>query len=267
MKVGISTAIFYPDKRIEDSIDVVRNIGFDSGEIFLNTFQEYSEDYCKRLRDKLDKIGFKPISVHAFGSMFEPFLFDKYDRRRDDVTEIFKSVCKAANILGAKYYTFHGDRDYGIKVQDEEFKFISNIYDKLIYIAKDNNIELAQENVAWCKSNDLNFLKTLIEKCKEELKFTIDIKQAYKVNVNPIDYINVMGENIVNFHVNDRDDKNVCLLPGKGSVKYEDILDILKKYNYKGDCIIEVYNENFNHLDELTQSRKFIENIIAKVEF
>lgn len=267
MKIGISTAIFYPHKYTEESIDIVKNIGFDTGEIFLNSFSEYSEEYCKTLREKLDKINFKPVSIHAFGSMFEPFLFDKYDRRRKDVMDIFRTVCKATSILGGKYYTFHGERSSFIQGVKEDFDFTSKIYDELIYTAKENGIELAQENVAWCKSNDLNFIKGLREHCKEDIKFTLDIKQAYKVKVDPIEYIDVMRENIVNFHINDRDDKNICLLPGKGSVKYNIILKELKKYNYNGDCIIEVYNENFNKLDELTKSKQFIEDIITKVNF
>ena len=29
-----------------------------------------------------------------------------------------------------------------------------------------------------------------------------------------------MGKNIVNFHINDKDKDNICLLPGKGNVNY-----------------------------------------------
>lgn len=45
MKIGLSSACFYPDVLTEDSIKLIKDIGFTSGEIFLNSNSEYEEEF------------------------------------------------------------------------------------------------------------------------------------------------------------------------------------------------------------------------------
>jgi Sugar phosphate isomerases/epimerases len=259
MNIGLSSATFYPKVYTENSFEIMKKLEFDAGEIFLNSFCEYDENFIKVLLEKKEKYEFDIISVHAFGSPFEPFLFDKYDRRRKDVREIFIKVCKAAKALGAKYYTFHGMRYENMKDLDK--KFIVDIYDELAYEANESGISLAQENVSWCMSSSPEFLLLLKENCKYPVKYTFDIKQAYKAGIDSLVYINLMGKDLCNIHINDRDDKNICLLPGKGSVDYNTIFTGLKDYNYNGDMIIEVYNNNYINESELTDSKNYIQKL------
>ena len=102
-------------------------------------------------------------------------------------------------------------------------KFIVDIYNELSYIASESDVKLAQENVSWCMSSDIKFLNLLTENCKYPVYFTLDLKQAYKANVPIEKYIKVMGTNIVNLHINDRDENSPCLMPGKGNLNYKDI--------------------------------------------
>ena len=59
-------------------------------------------------------------------------------------------------------------------------KFIIEIFNELTYIACEEGIKLAQENVSWCMSSDFRIFNMLKERCKYPLYFTLDIKQAYK---------------------------------------------------------------------------------------
>lgn len=260
LNIGLSSAVFYPHVNTEDSIKIISSLGFECAEIFLNSFSEYSEEFIDRLVYEKNKYGIRINSVHAFSSSFEPYIFDAYKRRRKDMIENFKRVCKAGSRLGAVCYTFHG-----MKYQDMSTinkKLIADIYNELTYIALDNGIKLAQENVSWCMSSDLNFLEFLKESCKYDLRFTFDIKQAYRANIEPYKYINVMGEKITNFHINDKSEKNTCLLPGKGNVNYSDIFKLLEKNNYSGSGIIEVYSENYTLYEELKEAKKKIEKFL-----
>ncbi len=63
---------------------------------------------------------------------------------------------------------------------------------------------------------------------KYDIKFTCDIKQAYKSNENPLHYIDIMGKDLVNFHINDRDEKKVFVYFRKGRVNYKPIIEKLK---------------------------------------
>ncbi|MBC2579823.1 sugar phosphate isomerase/epimerase [Clostridium sp. DJ247] len=256
MEIGLSSASFYPNVNTEDSIGLIKSLGFEAGEIFLNSQREYQEDFIMKLLEEKHKHGFNINSVHGFSSSFEPFLFDSYKRRRDDMFVYFKQVCKAARILGAKCYTFHGMRFQDLKFVNIDH--IIDIYNKLIYTAMEENVVLAQENVSWCMSSDLNFLYSIKEKCKYPLHFTLDIKQAYKANIDPEKYINLMGKSMVNFHINDRDMNNSCLLPGKGEVDYKKMFCKLKEIGYNGIGIIEVYSDNYLNFNEIIKSKEML---------
>lgn len=260
MEIGLSSAVFYPNVKTENSIKLISDLGFNYAEIFLNSPFEYEMDYVKRLSDIKDQYGLKINSVHSFSSSFEPYLFDAYKRRRMDMLKFFEMVCKAGKILGAKCYTFHG-----MRLGPSDFiskELIHDVYNNLTYIAGENEIKLAQENVSWCMSSNVKYLSELKDNCKYPIYFTIDIKQAYKAGISPMEYLDVMGIDLINVHINDRDDKHVCLLPGDGSVDFESIFNKIKSLNYKGNAIMEVYSDNYNSYKDIKNSKKYLEKFL-----
>lgn len=259
MDIGLSSASFYPHVNTEDSIALMKNLGFRIGEIFLNSDSEYEEDFGKLLLQQKLENDFIINSIHAFSSSFEPYLFDRYKRRRDDAFLKFKKVCKLAKLLGARCYTFHGMRCG--KLHEIHGNFIFDIYNKLTYTAGEQGIKLCQENVFWCLSSNTDFLYELKEKCTEPIYFTLDIKQAYRAGKTPEEYIDVMGSAVENLHVNDRDGENSCLLPGKGNVDYKKILCKLKEIGYNKVGIIEVYSDNYKNYCQLKEAKDYIYNI------
>ncbi len=95
MKVGMSSACLYPKVPIEETISVMKSLGFNvGGEVFLNTYSEYNEDFIKKLQEEKEKNNFFINSIHAFSSAFEPYLFDSYRRRQRDMLKIFKKYAK-----------------------------------------------------------------------------------------------------------------------------------------------------------------------------
>ncbi len=256
MNIGLSSACFYPELLTENSIELISKIGFDSGEIFLNTLSEYEEDYIQRLNEERHKYNFTVESVHCFSPVVEPYLFETYKRRRQDMFKVFKKVCRAAKTLGAKYYTFHGMRKAEFNQLDKNFT--TEIYDHLNYTALEEGVILAQENVSWCMSSDLKYINLLKEKCRYPVKFTLDIKQAYKSGMGYKEYVTAMGTDIVNIHINDRDSFHPCLLPGRGTVDYDQLFRFLREITYSGSMIIEVYNENFKENCELIEAREYL---------
>ncbi|KGM95850.1 AP endonuclease [Clostridium novyi A str. 4552] len=252
MEIGISTACFYPNVALEDSIGLMKKLGFDKGEVFFNCPSEFSDEFVKVINEN----NFKINSVHAFSSAFEPYIFDTYKRRRNDMIKYFKQVCRAGKALGAKSYTFHGMRKMDSKFID--INHIVDVYNELVYISEELGITLAQENVSWCMSGDLQFLKAIKENSKYPIHFTLDLKQAYRAEKEPDDYIDIMKENIVNLHINDRNEENTCLVPGKGDINYSKLFNKLRGLNYKGMGIIEVYSNNYLHYEELKESRRYL---------
>lgn len=263
MQIGFSSASFYPLIPTEQSLGTLNTMGFKVAELFLNSFSEYEVDFINILEEEINKSNITINSIHAFSSSFEPYIFDAYERRRKDMINIFKKVCKAARLLNCNIYNFHGMRKMDINNINK--KLVLDIYNELCYTASENQVYLSQENVCWCMSADLDFMNFLKQELKYPIKFTLDLKQAYKAGIDPINYLNVMGNDLVNFHINDKDKANPCLLPGKGEIDYKIIFRELKKNNYRGNAIIEIYKENFNTFHEITESKLYLEDIIHEI--
>lgn len=257
MKIGISTASFYP-LILEESLDTIKNSGFDLIEVFLNTPSEFSEEYAKNFKEKADKLGIKINSVHSFSSHFEPYLFDVYQRRRKDMIKHYESVLNCAKIFESDIYTFHGLRLTDFNNLNK--KHVIDVFNELTYLSSSYDVRLAQENVSWCMSSNLEYLKFLIEGVKNPLYFTLDIKQAFRAKIDPIEYIKVMKDKIVNCHVNDKNEESSCMLPGRGNVDFGELNLNLKAFGYAGNGIIEVYGENYKNYSELTLSMDYLNN-------
>ncbi len=262
MNIGISTAIFYPDLLTEDAVSLLGEAGFQEGEVFVNSFSEFTPEYGDKLLELSKEKGFSIRSIHTVSSAFEPYLFDAYERRRDDFFKIYKDFIRFGEIVGAKVYTFHGL----IKKPHPRmtFKDLVYVYDKMIYEGNVHGISLAQENVSWCLSGDLEFLKRLKDEVKEPLKFTLDVKQAVKAHKSPYDYLKIFGEDLINLHLNDHDEYSSCLLPGKGHFDFETLFKEVSRLGYEGPGIIEVYKENYENVHELVESKKLLERISHK---
>lgn len=259
MEIGMSSATFYPNVMTENSIRIMKNLGFNLGEIFLNCPSEYESDFIARLNEERYKYDFDIVSIHSFSSAFEPYIFDSYKRRTKDMLKTFKKVCMAGNLLHAKFYTFHGMKLQSLEQLD--FKHIIDIYDALVYTASEFNIKLCQENVSWCMSADPKFISILNERCSNAPFYTLDIKQAYKACICIEDYISVMGNRLVNLHLNDRSSKEVCLLPGRGNIDFTTIKTKLENIDYQGVGIIEVYSDNYKNYDEIRKSGETLKKV------
>ncbi|MBO1264232.1 sugar phosphate isomerase/epimerase [Proteiniclasticum sp. SCR006] len=260
MEIGISTAIFYPELLTEDAVKKLAEKGFSVMEVFANSFFEFREEYGYELKELAEKEKVKINSVHTVSSAFEPYLFDAYERRREDFFRIYQEFVRFGEILGAKAYTFHGliRRPH----RNMTFTDVVYMYERMVYEAGVHGMALAQENVSWCLSGDLEYLKRLKDAVKEPLKFTLDVKQAVKAGRSPYDYLDIYGEDLMNLHLNDHDRESTCLLPGKGAFDFQTLFRRVEALGYKGPGIIEVYKENYETLEELSESRKYLERII-----
>jgi sugar phosphate isomerase/epimerase len=265
LNVGISTASFYPEYLTEETIPFIGEMGINIIEVFLESYSEYDLDYCKRMKDTLDKYNIIPYSVHALGSQFEPQLFAATERQRNDAKKLYEKVLKAANILGAKVYVFHGPPNNKNKFPVLDFEKIGKITSELADMAGQYDIRFSWENVFWCWFSFPEFAKNLVQASNSKnLYFTFDIKQAMKSRKDPMDFLKAMGNKITNVHLCDFDDRGKLYLPGEGSFDFKVLNYNLDIIGYKGPVIMEVYRFNYNHYKEMLNSIKFLKNIFEK---
>jgi sugar phosphate isomerase/epimerase len=259
MDIGISTACFYPELLTRETIDIIADMGFKTIEVFLETASEYQEDYCKGLMENIQAAGLTVYSVHSFAVQHEPFLFDKYRPRKEDAWETFSKVVKGGGILGAKHITFHGPSRKWFDNEVSELMEIAHQMDCLAECAGSHGMSLAWENVYWCLSHDPGLIEKIMNNATNpNINFTLDLKQANRSRVSVEQYMKIMGDRLVNVHVNDFSPGSMCLLPGRGQVDYQKLYKILDKSGYKGPLIIEVYRNNFSGYDELARAREFL---------
>ena len=265
MQVGISSAVFYP-METECAIDKIIELGFKRVELFLNCESEYEDSFADKIKARMDNAGVEVVSIHPYTSLIEGmFFFSGYERRTQDSINIYRKYFKAAQRLGAKYFTFHGNRRVTGTVNAViDMERQCRAIESLAKAASDYGILLTQENVSWCDSANCEYLKNLSNELGDKIGFTLDLKQARRANVSIEDYINVMGKHLKNVHISDNSHDEVCLLPGEGELDHDVLLNKLKSAGYSGDVIIEVYSSNYAEISQIKDAKNMLENKILQ---
>lgn len=262
MEIGVSTATLFNRKYNEDALTALQEINAKTCEVFLGTFQEYTEDFGKLLLSRKGNLNVH--SIHTLNIHFEPQLFSVNPRAVDDAYQIYGNALKVANTLGAKYYTMHGVARFKRKPKPDNYRIIAKNFENIMEFSKNYNVELCLENVEWAYYNQVGFY-TEISKYAKGLKTCLDIKQARISGDSYRDYVKEMGESIVTVHLSDVDESGKICLPGRGLFDFEDLFKRLKDVNFSGDMLIEVYYEDFNEISDIKTSLEFLRELKYKV--
>lgn len=264
MKAGISTACLYPIET-EQALEKLLDLDFKLFEVFFNTYSEMKPQFLSKIRQMLNSSGASVKSVHPFTSGFETMMiFSDYERRFLDALEFYQKYFEAANELGAEILVLHGQRDYGKSRIPEELYF--QRYARLYALGKEYGVTVAQENVNAFRSESPEFIRKMRRVLGDECSFVLDVKQAVRAGFDPYEMCAAMGERLVHVHINDNSKKTDCLLPGKGTMDYSRLLDLLEKIGYSGDLIIEVYCDSYGPLEELLDAKKITEDFTRKFQ-
>jgi sugar phosphate isomerase/epimerase len=261
MIVGISTASLFPKNRTEDAIYTIRQLGAPVAEIFYSTFYEYRPEFSKILKERVGDL--KINSFHTMSSNFEPNFFNPDKRVKGDAYYWLDQAARSAQMLGCKYYTFHGFHRLAFGGNDN-FDGISADIGGIANFLADYNIGLCLENVHWCIYNRPGVFSQIKERVPN-LKGVFDIKQARRSHFPWQMYINEMGESIAYAHFSDVDENGRMCLPGRGTYNFEEIIRRMMGVGFKGDIIIEVYGNDYSNVDELRVSREYLQEIIYKL--
>lgn len=255
MDIGMSLACFYPLEPENAALEAA-HLNVRVCEVFLNTISELEEAYLYSLREICDRHNIKVHSIHPFTSFLENYMFfAPYPRRIADSEQLYEKYADAAKILGASVINIHGDRGVGLNDLDHYVKCVA----PLLRLQEKTGVIYALENVFYNSVNHPEFIARLRRKIPEA-RFTLDIKQAFKGDQDAYAVAEAMGDAIVNFHVNDRDNDHICLLPGEGTVDYGRIQKILTAACYEGPALIEVYRHNFQNSVEIKRSLDHLES-------
>lgn len=259
MRVGISTATFFNRIYNENAFDQLRELGCDLTEVFFTTFSEYEEDFVQEIARKKGDITVH--SVHALGTQFEPELFNISPRVRADAEKVFRKVCNAARILGAKYMTFHGPYIMKKKKYILDFEKLGARINELIDIAKSYGVTLSYENVHYAFFNQPSFFIELKKHCPD-IMGTLDIKQSMQGGISPYEMLDAIGDRLSTIHICDIKENNETAIIGKGNFDFEKFINTLKAKNIQAPVILELYSKDYSSMDELKQNFEYIKSLM-----
>lgn len=262
MKFGISTACFFTRKYTEDALSYLADNGVKTAEVFLGTFSEYTKEFAKVLNERKKDTEIR--SVHALNTQFEPQLYNKYVRAKNDAFGVLDNVLDVAEEVGAKYLTFHGVARIKKTPINVDFDFIGERTNEIISHCKERGLDLSFENVHWAYYNEPGFFTELKKRCPL-LRATLDVKQARQSGYPVEKYIEDMGDNISTVHLSDTDENGKIILPGKnGKTDLKELKNRLLDVGFDGAVILEVYPDGYKDFSELTDSLLFVEETFAK---
>ena len=259
MITGISTACFFGRRETEDCFEIIKELGAEVCEVFLQTFYEYRPEFAKKFAPLCD--GLKVNSVHALTSDFEPHLFSEGRRQRGDGFYWLDQILRSAQLFGAENYTFHG---FNRRSESDDFDYLAERLREAAAFCARYGVKFCLENVWWSLYNRPAVFKELKRRIPE-LCGVFDIKQARQSGYPYQAYIEDMAGSIAYAHLSDVDERGNICLPGKGIYDFTEILKRLKGAGFDGNIIIEVYSRNFGDIEELRQSLEFLKETYEKV--
>ena len=258
MKIGLSTAAFYGKWEVEEAAALLGRYGADCAEVFLQTRSEYTREFARLTKAKLD--GLPCLSVHPMGTTFENEFFGRSERQRADALDMFRRVLDTAAELGAHLYVYHGRYSpAGIKLPFEPERN-AEVVARMQEEGAQRGIDIAWENVCWCQMTTPERVRT-IRKLLPQIRFTLDIKQAMRAGCNPVDFVDAMGSQLANVHVCDWDENGRLCLPGEGAFDFHSFIRALRRINYQGVMIVEPYLALVKSDRALTESIAYLKRM------
>ena len=262
MQTGISTASLFGRFFTEDAVEELSGAGVKTAEVFLETYGEYTPEFGELIKKRKD--GMDIHSVHVLTTQYEPQLYSMNERAKADSFKLLEGTARAAEILGAKYYTFHGGARFRKEPLILNLDNVGEETRKIVDVLGKHGVSLAYENVHWGYYNYIGFFSEL-KKRVPNLKGTFDIKQARQSGISYKEFISEMGEAIVTAHISDINENGKMCLPGKGITDFKEVFSRLKDVGFDGAILIESYNSDYKELKELYESLDFVTETAEKV--
>ncbi len=260
MGIGLSSACFYP---LETEKSVIRacETGAKTIEIFMNADSEFKPDFVRGMAEICQSYGVRVASVHTMGSFTESFhLFSSYKRRFYEAKESsFKRHFDVMHTLGAEILVMHGIKIPG-SIPDEEY---FERFGELTLMGKAEGLKICQENVVHYRSESPDFLTAMGEYIGDDFNMVFDIKQSIRTDIDPYEFADKLHKYIRHIHISDHNEQSDCFVPCKnGNFDFKRFFDLMKSHNYKGDYIIELYENGYECDKELTFAIKELEKLL-----
>ncbi len=248
MKIGVSTACYYP-QRTQEALEKLVSAGVEDIEVFFNTDSLKSLETIARTVEGKSRI----CAVHPFHCAYDWFyLYTNYVDRVEDGILMYRKLFEAVHFLQVPIVTIHGEHKNSLLSRNKSI----DVLKRLVDLAAGYGITLCQENVARNRvrtAEDILELRRLLD---DNIAFTIDTKQARRSGQSPCDLIEAAGRCLKHIHISSSSEQNDCIVPSIGQEETLELLNRLRQKDYIGHVIIELYRDGFDRTQQLVDAYK-----------
>lgn len=265
VSVGISTASFFDTLMLEDAPALFSRWGVKTAEYYLNSYCEYDPAFIDSLAKKTEDAGIRVVGVHPMSLQYEPLLFTPHPRQRADAMKAYALVLRAGERLKADHYVMHGPVVLNGVAKNLQLERLAPIFDRLSDMAEDHGLHLTLENVSYSIMPTPEIGTAIHSMIQRPLYHTLDIKQAIRAGVDPMRFVEALGEHIVAVHACDCDmseGKPRWRLPPYGGYDFKDLIGALQKKGFHGAVLLEAYSDMFREKEELRDAYDALNNMI-----
>ncbi|GAA0877088.1 hypothetical protein GCM10009119_00560 [Algoriphagus jejuensis] len=201
------------------------------------------------------------VSGSSYGVGFNMWDASQFQKISEDLALV---VPRLAEVGGTTFGVSVGGA--GRAKTEAELDAQAKILQVLVKMCADHGIEANLHNHTYEVENDLHDLKGTLARLPD-LKLGPDINWLIRGGVDPVEFIETYGRQIVYLHIRDQyENGDWTEYVGQGSTDFSAIADALQKQNFQGQAAIELaFPNNFTPSNPLREDWKMSRQFVNKV--
>ena len=277
MKLSFSSNAFKKFS-LDNAIREIAKIGYKGVEILCDIPHayppEFSEEQTKKIKNLISDLdigisNLNAFTLYALGDVYHPSWIEADNKLREIRVKHTIDCIYLAKKLGAKNLSTEPGGPISIQKTEVGSHVLLKIFaeglKKVKNIAEENNVKiLVEPEPSLLIENSEQFLQLMKTICSDYIKLNFDIGHFYCVKEDPSETILKLIDYIEHFHLSDIAYNRVHyhLIPGIGSINFEQVFDTIKKIGYKGFVTVELYPYQDNPIYVAKQAYNYLKVFI-----
>ncbi|HEX7143505.1 MAG TPA: sugar phosphate isomerase/epimerase [Nitrososphaeraceae archaeon] len=277
MKLSFSSNAFKKFS-LDNAIREIAKIGYKGVEILCDIPHayppEFSEEQTKKIKNLISDLdlgisNLNAFTLYAIGDVYHPSWIEADNKLREIRVKHTIDCIYLAKKLGAKNLSTEPGGPISIQKTEVGSHVLLKIFaeglKKVKNIAEENNVKILVEPEPFLLiENSEQFLQLMKTICSDYIKLNFDIGHFYCVKEDPSETILKLIDYIEHFHLSDIAYNRVHyhLIPGIGSINFEQVFDTIKKIGYKGFVTVELYPYQDNPIYVAKQAYNYLKVFI-----
>lgn len=202
-----------------------------------------------------------PVSGTSYGVGMNMWDETQHKKIRDDINRV---VPRLAKLKGKTFGISVGESKD--EKTEKQLDAQAAILKEVLVICKDNGIEPNLHNHTYEVKNDMHDLKGTLARIPD-IKLGPDLNWLIRAGINPVDFINTYGKQIVYMHIRDQDANGVWTeYVGQGTTDFPAIAKALKAQNFNGNVAVELaFPKDYKPVNSLKEDWKRSRQHVKKV--